>query len=90
MEKQQVIRVHFEDEGQDFLQWDIKDLGEGLGVVVGCSPFQGSVWIDQYILNVDELREGVWVKYSKGPTYPVYTIKYRIEKVEQVEIELAA
>ena len=30
-----MIRVTFEDQGQDFLEWDIED-----GVVVDCRPFQ--------------------------------------------------
>jgi hypothetical protein len=31
--------VRFEDWGQDFLEWDIKD-----GEVVGCRPFQEWLW----------------------------------------------
>lgn len=29
-----MIRFHFEDNGQDFLWWDVEDLGDGIGKVV--------------------------------------------------------
>ena len=32
-------RIVFEDHGQDFLEWDVKD-----GVVAECRPFQGFIW----------------------------------------------
>ena len=31
--------IAFEDHGQDFLEWDVKD-----GVVVACRPFQEWAW----------------------------------------------
>ena len=31
--------IAFEDHGQDFLEWDVKD-----GVVVGCRPLQEWAW----------------------------------------------
>lgn len=34
-----MITVVFEDQGQDFLEWDIKD-----GTVVDCRPFQEWLW----------------------------------------------
>lgn len=39
--------VHFEDHGQDFLEWDI----DAKGVVVGCRPFQADVWAGCVLIN---------------------------------------
>ena len=36
-----IIRVEFEDNGQDFLQWDV-DAKSGL--IVDCQPFQYTLW----------------------------------------------
>lgn len=42
-------RIFFEDDGQDFLEWDINEEGE----VVACRPFQGWVWIGVKVHNKD-------------------------------------
>lgn len=44
--------ITFEDQGQDFLEWDIDDKG----VVVGCRPFQGSIWCGLRVLNHRTLK----------------------------------
>ena len=44
-----MITVVFEDDGQDFLEWDINDKGE----VVDCRPFQGDIWIGTIVHNQD-------------------------------------
>ena len=44
-----MITVFFEDDGQDFLEWDINDKGE----VVDCQPFQGDIWIGTKVHNKD-------------------------------------
>jgi len=44
-----MITVFFEDDGQDFLEWDINDKGE----VVGCRPLQGDIWIGTKVQNKD-------------------------------------
>jgi hypothetical protein len=36
-----MLTVHFVDEGQDFLEWDIN----GEGKVVACRPFQADIWV---------------------------------------------
>jgi len=40
--------ITFEDHGQDFLEWDIKD-----GVVIDCRPFQGWLWNGTKVHNAD-------------------------------------
>lgn len=47
-DKSAMITVFFADDGQDFLQWDIKD-----GEVVACRPFQGFVWVGTKVHNED-------------------------------------
>lgn len=39
--------IVFGDHGQDFLEWDLDDDG----VVVGCRPFQGSIWGGRQVTN---------------------------------------
>ncbi|WP_336834387.1 hypothetical protein [Sphingobacterium siyangense] len=51
-------KIHFEDNGQDFLWWEI----DPDGVVVGCGPFQHNVWVGSTVINHLRLRAG-------GPVY---------------------
>ena len=44
-----MVTVLFEDDGQDFLEWDINDKGE----VVDCRPSQGDIWIGTKVHNKD-------------------------------------
>lgn len=47
-----MLTVHFEDEGQDFLEWDIEN-----GEVVACRPFQDWLWKGTKVHNT-EIRPG--------------------------------
>ena len=42
------ITVHFEDCGQDFLEFDIKE-----GLVIAARPFQNDIWAGKVVLNED-------------------------------------
>lgn len=44
-----MLTIHFVDEGQDFLEWDINEEG----VVTACRPFQGWVWNGTKVHNKD-------------------------------------
>ena len=44
-----MVTIHFVDEGQDFLEWDIDEKG----VVTACRPFQGWVWVGTKVHNKD-------------------------------------
>lgn len=68
--------VKFEDKGQDFLEWIIKD-----GIIIDCQPFQFDFWvgkkvkIDNDIASIE--RQGEWrtINYkviSVEPTYSEY------------------
>jgi hypothetical protein len=39
--------IVFEDHGQDFLEWDLTVDGG----VIGCRPFQASVWVGCRVVN---------------------------------------
>ena len=71
-----MIKVTFKDEGQDFLEWYIKD-----GVVVDCQPFQGWLWKGKRTLP-DGLRPGDKIRIE-GPDGPI-TLIHPIEKIELV------
>jgi len=47
-----MITVYFEDDGQDFLEWDIED-----GKVIRCRPFQAWVWNGTLVHN-NRIRKG--------------------------------
>ena len=69
-----MVTVYFEDDGQDFLEWDIQD-----GKVVDCRPFQGWVWNGTQVTSTD-IRKGTIlnVVLKEGA---VTTLKHKVEKV---------
>jgi hypothetical protein len=71
------VRIEFKDEGQDFLVW-IVDMND---TVMGCIPFQGSVWNGCKVLNMSEVKVGSHVKIDfKGKPltikYPIISVGY--------------
>lgn len=67
--------IEFEDHGQDFLRFDLN----AANVVVGCTPFQASVWCEAVVLNPDVgVGEHVRITTKRGITlklrYPVSAI----------------
>jgi len=71
-----MITVHFEDHGQDFLEWDIKD-----GVVVDCRPFQGWLWNGTKVHNTD-IQDGDILQITTTDGVE-RTLKYPVERVEE-------
>lgn len=49
-----MTRVHFEDQGQDFLWWDI----DNDGVVQAAGPFQNEIWKGCVTDTPDTLEKG--------------------------------
>lgn len=45
-----ITTVHFEDHGQDFLEWDVDENG----TVTDCRPFQASTWVGTTHVQVDD------------------------------------
>lgn len=69
--------IIFEDHGQDFLEWDIKD-----GIVVECRPFQGWLWNGTKVHNTN-IRPGDILKIT-GRDGMRRTLNYRVEKVVEI------
>lgn len=67
--------VRFEDHGQDFLEWDIEN-----GKVIGCHPFQGSVWIGCFVRN-QSIRKGSFLHILTKSERIQMTVKYPVAKV---------
>ena len=67
--------VHFEDHGQDFLRWHIK-----ASRIVGCEPFQASVWCGREVLSIPKVGGRICIRASDGTEL---WIKYPVSKVEE-------
>lgn len=73
--------IHFIDNGQDFLEWDIDDNG----VVIDCRPFQASFWYGTKVLNKDiEVGEILELECLDGEK------RLLAHRVERVSIDLKA
>lgn len=73
--------VEFEDHGQDFIWFDIKG-----GWVIGCYPFQSSVWEGRLVVNSSLPKVGGCIEITarerkKGELPDLMTIKYPIKQV---------
>lgn len=78
-----LLKIHFEDHGQDFLYWVIDTEKER---VVECEPFQAAIWVGQ-VVTQKEFKAGGRVTFidSKGDGFEVHCeIQYPIERVEEV------
>ena len=48
--------IFFEDNGQDFLEWDIDDNG----VVKACRPLQEELWLDTKVISAN-ITPGMYI-----------------------------
>lgn len=75
------MTLRFEDDGQDFLKWDL----DADGVVIDCWPCQGRIWIGAHVLSFADLREGqrptVRLKGERVSARP-HAIKHRIASID--------
>lgn len=67
--------IHFEDHGQDFLEWDI----DAHGVVTDCRPTQAWCWKGNVLVN-DAVPGGI-VAYVSTADGERHTIRYPVAKV---------
>jgi len=73
-----MITVHFEDHGQDFLEWDIE-----AGVVVDCRPFQGWFWNGTKVHSTD-IQPGLLLDIAtKSGGGRRTRLRYPVERVEE-------
>ncbi len=79
-------RIHFEDQGQDFLWWDINELDE----VIDCGPFQASVWVGCQLIidNEGGLLEGDR-PFFVNQDGEMMQLNYAIEQIEELEVSHA-
>lgn len=75
-----VVRIHFEDHGQDFLRWEI----DAKGTVIGCEPFQAAHWCGLEVRQPTQLRAGDFVHFFDGDGQSRH-IKYRLERVDHIK-----
>lgn len=68
------VTVTFQDHGQDFLEWDIDG-----GKVVGCRPFQASIWCGLEIHSKPAAGQYLHIKNHEGD---LTWIKYPLTKVK--------
>jgi len=77
------MKIRFEDNGQDFLEWEVDDDGQ----VIGCEPFQASVWCGKYVLQPEYLQRGHSVFYSDTPivriNQPIRELKHKVESISE-------
>lgn len=73
--------IHFTDHGQDFLRWEL----DAKGKVIGCEPFQGTVWIGNRVLHHEKLRAGGTVHFVIKSDSSSHNIRYPIARVERVK-----
>lgn len=67
--------VHFEDHGQDFLEWDI----DAKGVVVACRPCQEFVWKGAVLIN--NAAPGVRLRFTSALSHGEKCLNYPVAKV---------
>ena len=75
------LEVEFEDKGQDFLRWTIKD-----GVVVACEPFQKELWKGTKVHSTMMIKPGdtlvITVPGRGNSLLPKRTLNYKVEVVK--------
>lgn len=75
-----LIRVYFQEKGQDFDWWDIEMMGPTMGKVIDCGPFQASVWVGYFVFS--SFRPRCQMRFSKDPDDEIHVLKYKIKSVE--------
>ncbi len=74
--------LHLEDQGQDFLEFDINDEN----IIINTRPFQGWVWDGRKILNPKTVEAGDFLTLSKKDQHDksdFLELKYPVERVEK-------
>jgi len=70
----------FEDHGQDFLRWEL----DAKGTVIGCEPFQASIWCGNVVTDHGKLVVGETLRYkSPGDASSTDSIRYPLVRIER-------
>ncbi len=79
-----MLRITFEDHGQDFLRWYINNHG----IVVDSQPYQYGVWAGSLVLNTEIIPGCILeIKTSHKGLDRISTLNYPVEKVEKASWE---
>ncbi|PKQ69360.1 hypothetical protein BZG01_00030 [Labilibaculum manganireducens] len=73
-----MIKVTFEDKGQDFLWWKITDQG----AVVDCGPFQKDIWCGSFVY-LETVQVGFCIEFIGKNGNGLLTLNYKTEKIEE-------
>lgn len=68
--------ITFQDQGQDFLEWDIKGRK-----VVECRPFQADLWVGSEVLSFPQVGKPVEIQMPANRGGRRMWIKYPLIKV---------
>lgn len=71
-------KIHFEDHGQDFLEWTLDEEG----FVIDCTPAQGSFWCMSGVNDHENLKVGDHVTIINERWDDELTINYPIERIQ--------
>lgn len=69
--------ITFQDQGQDFLEWDIKDRK-----VVECRPFQADLWVGSVVLSFPQVGKPVEIQMPADRGGRRMWVKYPLTKVK--------
>ena len=77
------VRIHLEDQGQDFLWWDLEERDDDYSyAVVDCGPFQAWLWTE-YFVEKKSVRKGHKPFISKDEKDGSF-LNYPITKIEKL------
>lgn len=71
--------IQFEDHGQDFLEFDIRN-----SVVTACRPFQDWLWVGAKVRN-SSIRKGSFLRIATKSCRLGLTLKYPIDRVMKLK-----
>jgi hypothetical protein len=83
--KDKITRIFFEDQGQDFLWWDLNHELK----VVDCGPFQASVWVGCIVIDDSEsgILPGDRVLINSPHVAELIRLNYEVKRIEELEVK---
>jgi hypothetical protein len=72
-----MITIEFEDNGQDFLEWDI----DSAGVVIACRPLQGWLWVGRQTIGTPKIGERIAIGSDGNASW----IRYPVIRIEALQ-----
>ncbi|MEG0868416.1 MAG: hypothetical protein RSD49_18285 [Hafnia sp.] len=79
-----VTKITFEDRGQDFIDWYIRN-----DVVIDCQPHQGKVWVGSKIQGPLQIGKHPKISARHSPEH-VNELNYKVESLTVLNEEQSA